>query len=73
MVHLLTYSNKRLLVQNLQAERVILILSKPKNLKTKKSKKVSRKRNKPIQFASPELEKAFLLMGKDCQDFIKGN
>ena len=73
MFHLLTYSEKRLLVQQLQTDRAILILQKPKKFGKRATKKVSKRKNKKLQFASPELEKAFNLMGKDCQDFISGN
>ena len=73
MFHLLTYLEKRLLVQKLQTSRAILILQKPKRITKKVTKRTSRKKRETMQFASPELEKAFNLMGKDCQDFILGN
>ena len=73
MFHLLNYSDKRLLVQKLQTDRAILILQKPKKVAKRTTKKPKKRQKKTMQFASPELEKAFNLMGKDCQDFILGN
>ena len=61
MFHNLTYIEKREIVQKLHTDRAILILQKPK-LTKKSSKKTVKRQKKQIKIASPELEKAFLLM-----------
>ncbi len=68
----LSYIEKRTLVESLNTDRDKLILNKPKAKKTKARKKTVKKQTREIRFASPELEKAFNLMGEDCKKFILG-